>query len=199
MTVEPLRLSFRRQLREQALQAAHALTVERGWAQVRMGEVAARTGVSRPTLYKEFGDKQGLGEALILGETERFLTGIAGVLEQHATDIAAGILAAVEFVLSEAEASPLLRGILTSARAGDDDLLPLLTTRSAPVLTAATQTLVSWFGSQFPELDSDDLADSADALARLAVSHLVLPAEDRSRTARRLTRVALRCLQLDLP
>lgn len=199
MTVEPLRLTFRRQVREQALGAAHGLTVDKGWSQVRMGEVAALTGVSRPTLYKEFGDKQGLGEALILRETERFLTGIGEVLERHASDIAAGILTAVEYVLAEADASPLLRGILTSARAGDDGLLPLLTTRSAPVLTAATQTLVSWFGSQFPELDSDDLADSADALARLAVSHLVLPAEDRSRTARRLTRVALRCLQLDLP
>ncbi len=198
MTVEPLRLAFRRQVREQALLEAHALVVDRGWAQVRMGEVAARTGVSRPTLYKEFGDKQGLGEALILRETERFLTGIGEVLERHPTDIAAGVLAAVEYVLSEADASPLLRGILTSARAGDDDLLPLLTTRSAPVLTAATQTLVVWFCAHFPELDLEDLADSADALARLTVSHLVLPAEDRTRTARRLTRVALRCLGLDL-
>ena len=78
------------------------------------------------------------GEALILRETARFLTGMTEVLEQHSTDIAAGILAAVEYVLAEAEASPLLRGILTSARAGDDELLPLLTTRSAPVLGAAT-------------------------------------------------------------
>lgn len=198
VTVEPLRLTFRRQLREQALQAAHALTVDRGWAQVRMGEVAAQTGVSRPTLYKEFGDKQGLGEALILRETARFLTGMTEVLEQHSTDIAAGILAAVEYVLAEAEASPLLRGILTSARAGDDELLPLLTTRSAPVLGAATETLVSWFRDHLPELDPEDLIDSADALARLAVSHLVLPADDRAGTARRLTRVALRCLGLDL-
>lgn len=199
MTVEPLRLTFRRQLREQALEAAHALVVDRGWSQVRMGEVAAQTGVSRPTLYKEFGDKQGLGEALILRETERFLTGMADLLEQYPTDIAVGISAAVEYVLAEADASPLLRGILTSARAGDDDLLPLLTTRSAPVLAAATATLVGWFGDHFPTLDPEDLADSADALARLAVSHLVLPAEDRTRTAQRLTRVALRCLRLDVP
>lgn len=198
MTVEPLRLTFRRQVREQALFAAHGLTVDRGWSQVRMGEVAALTGVSRPTLYKEFGDKRGLGEALILRETERFLTGIAQALEEHPTDIAAGILAAVEYVLAEADASPLLRGILTSARAGDNELLPLLTTRSAPILSAATDTLVAWFRGHF-ELDAEELADSADALARLVVSHLVLPADDRTGTARRLTRVALRCLRLDLP
>ena len=198
VTVEPLRLSFRRQVREQALQSAHALTVDKGWTQVRMSEVAAQTGVSRPTLYKEFGDKQGLGEALILRETERFLTGIAQALEQHPTDIAAGILAAVEYMLAEADASPLLRGILTSARAGDNEALPLLTTRSAPILSAATDTLVSWVRGHFPELDAEDLADSADALARLAVSHLVLPTDDHPATARRLARVALRCLRLDL-
>jgi AcrR family transcriptional regulator len=199
MTVEPLRLSFRRQVREQALQVAHALTVDKGWSQVRMSEVAAQTGVSRPTLYKEFGDKQGLGEALILVETERFLTGIGHALEQHSDDIAAGILAAVEYMLDEADASSLLRGILTSARAGDNEALPLLTTRSAPILSAATDTLLTWFRLHLPELDVEDLADSADALARLAVSHLVLPADDHAATARRLTRVALRCLHLDPP
>lgn len=199
MTVEPLRLTFRRQVREHALQAAHALTVDKGWSQVRMSEVAAQTGVSRPTLYKEFGDKQGLGEALIMRETERFLTGIADALDRQRHDVAAGILAAVEYVLSEADASPLLRGILTSARDGDNEALPLLTTRSAPVLSAATDTLVAWFRGHFPELDADDVADAADALARLAVSHIVLPADDRHVTARRLARTALRCLQLDLP
>lgn len=199
MTVEPLRLTFRRQVREQSLQVAHRLTVDKGWPQVRMSEVAARAGVSRPTLYKEFGDKQGLGEALILRETDRFLTGIAAALEQHPDDIGAGILSGVEYMLEEADASPLLRGILTSARAGDNEALPLLTTRSAPILSAATGTLVAWFHAHFPGLDDEDVADSADALARLAVSHLVLPAEDAAATARRLARIALRCLRLDLP
>lgn len=199
MTVEPLRLTFRRQVREQALQAAHALTVDRGWSQVRMSEVAARTGVSRPTLYKEFGDKQGLGEALIMRETERFLTGIAHALDEHPDDVAAGVLAAIGYMLAEADASPLLRGVLTSARDGDTEALPLLTTRSAPILTAATETLVSWFRGHVPDLDPEDAADSADTLARLAVSHLVLPAADREGTSRRLTRIALRCLRLDPP
>ena len=197
MTAEPLRLTFRRHVRDHALDAARTLTVERGWARVRMGDVAALTGVSRPTLYKEFGDKQGLGEALIMAETERFLVGISRTLDAHPEDAAGGITAAVEHVFAEADASPLLCAILTSARDADNELLPLLTTRSAPVLDAATRTLVAWFDEHFPQLEPQDLADGVDALVRLVVSHLVLPVDDHATTARRLTRIALRTLRLD--
>lgn len=197
MAAQPLRLTFRRQVRDHALDAARTLTVDKGWARVRMGEVAALTGVSRPTLYKEFGDKQGLGEALIMSETERFLVGISATLAAHPQDAAGGIAAAVEHVLAEADASPLLCAILTSARDADNELLPLLTTRSAPVLEAATRTLIAWFDEHFPQLDPQDLADAVDALVRLTVSHLVLPVDDRSATVRRLTRIALRTMRLD--
>ena len=47
-----------------------------------MGRVAELTGVSRPTLYKEFGDKQGLADALALGETERFVAGVVRELDE---------------------------------------------------------------------------------------------------------------------
>lgn len=197
MTAEPLRMTFRRQVREHALRATQTMTVEKGWPRVRLSEVATAIGVSRPTLYKEFGDKRGLGEALILQETERFLLGVAGVLEQHPGDAARGIAAAVDYTLAEAEASPLLHSILTAARAGDDDVLPMLTTRSKPVLDAATRTLAAWFAEHFPELDQADVDDGAEALVRLTVSHLVLPTGDRASTAQRLARIALRCLRLD--
>jgi AcrR family transcriptional regulator len=135
-----------------ALAVTHQLTVDHGRDWVRLSEVAALTGVSRPTLYKEFGDKQGLGQALVLRETERFLVGVAAQLERHPQDLTAGIRAAVSFTLIEAEASPLLRAVLTSAR-GDDTLLPALTTRSAPVLEAATTMLGAWLGEQLPGLN----------------------------------------------
>ena len=55
MTGESLRAEFRRQVRERVLEAAYAHTVERGWDRVRVGEIAVESGVSRPTLYREFG------------------------------------------------------------------------------------------------------------------------------------------------
>ena len=68
-----MRMSFRRHLRDEVLRAARELTIEKGWERVRMSEVAELVGVSRPTLYKEFTDKQGLGDALVVSEGQLFL------------------------------------------------------------------------------------------------------------------------------
>jgi AcrR family transcriptional regulator len=195
MPAEPLRVAFRRQLREQALEQAYALTVEQGWDRVRMGQVATATGVSRPTLYKEFGDKQGLGEALVRGETERFLVGVQQALD-GAPDVPQAVVAAVRYALGEAERSPLLRAVLTSTRGDDAGLLPLLTTRSAPLLEAAGGVLSGWLSRALPDHDERDVVEAADALARLVVSHLVQPAGTPDEIAERLARGALRVLQL---
>ena len=195
VTAEPLRVAFRRQVREQALEAASALAVEHGWDRVRMGQVALATGVSRPTLYKEFGDKQGLGEALVRTETERFLVGVALVLEA-ADSVETGVREAVRFALTEADGSPLLHAVLTSTRADDVGLLPLLTTRSAPLLEAASAVMTAFLHTRLPAHDERDVVEAADALVRLVVSHLVQPDGPPRATAERLARVALRVLRL---
>ena len=78
-------------------------------------EVAVASGVSRPTLYREFGTKDGVGEALVAREADRFFSGIAEQLEQH-DDPPEGVRAAVRFTLDEAGGNPLLRAILTGSR-----------------------------------------------------------------------------------
>ncbi|MCE5290473.1 MAG: TetR family transcriptional regulator [Nocardiaceae bacterium] len=185
-------------MREEVLRAARKLTIEKGWDRVRMSEVAELVGVSRPTLYKEFTDKQGLGDALVVAEGKRFLEGIHAVLAEHTGDVGAGITAAVEFTLKEAEASPLLKAVLTSnqSTSGREEatgVLPLLST-SASLLELSSAVLVTWFGEHFTDLDSDDVEEVADVLVRLTVSHLVLPAADVGTTGRRISRAALRYL-----
>jgi hypothetical protein len=86
----------------------------------------------------------------------------------------------------------VLHAILTQS----SSLLPLLTTRSSPVLQAATAVLVTWFAEHVPDLDGDIAQEGVDALVRLVVSHLVLPADDPSRTADRLARLAVKYLEL---
>ena len=75
-----LRESYRAQVRERTIEVAYSEAVDKGWDKVRVGQVATRVGVSRALLYKEFGDKHGLGEALVLHESERFLVGVQQVL-----------------------------------------------------------------------------------------------------------------------
>src|SRR6195952_4464822 len=45
---------------EQTLLAAHALFAERGYAAVKMDEIAASVGVTKPLLYNYFGNKEQL-------------------------------------------------------------------------------------------------------------------------------------------
>lgn len=196
MSVEPLRQTYRRQVHDQALEAAQAMLVDRGWDQVRFGDVAVAIGVSRPTLYAAFGNKDGLAEALVRRETDRFLTGVSAVMDEHAAAPVAAVTAAVAFTLEEAARSPLLHAILTQTRGASDSLLPLLTTRSSPILQASTAVLVGWFGEHVPELDATIAYEGVDALVRLVVSHLVSPAEDVGQTPGRLARLAVRYLEL---
>ncbi|MEZ0580248.1 TetR/AcrR family transcriptional regulator [Nocardioides sp. MH1] len=202
--VTPLRESYRAHLRQRVLEAAYVETVEKGWDKVRVGHIATSIGAPRAMIYKEFGDKQGLGEALVLHEAERFLAGIKNVLTEFPVDAAGGIQASVRYTLAEAEKSPLLRAVLVSHRdsaldSGTFDtpsgMLPLITT-SKRLLDVASDTLATWLHGQFPELDSVDVQDATDALVRLAVSHLALPGADAETTGRRISEVAFRYLGL---
>ena len=193
MTVEPLRAAFRREVRHRALAAAAQQALEHGWDRVRMGAVAAEVGVSRPTLYKEFGDKDGLGRALVEEETQRFLTGVRATLDQSAGDLPGAVRAAVLFTLDEAARSPLLRAVLTSTRDDAAGLLPLLTTRSAPLIDSARRVVVAWL-AEHVDADLRDVEEAADAAVRLVISHLVAPAGASAQTADHLTRVVLRYL-----
>ncbi|GAB2910293.1 TetR/AcrR family transcriptional regulator [Rhodococcus aerolatus] len=176
VTVEPLRASYRRQVREQALGVALDLTLTHGWDGVRMGRVAELTGVSRPTLYKEFGDKQGLADALALAETERFVAGVVRELEETPGDPTAVLRSALEHCLAAVRDSPLLHDMLSGA--GSSGLLPQLTTRSAPTFALADGALTPWLRAHFPAATPERVAAAVDTVVRLVISHVVLARPD---------------------
>jgi AcrR family transcriptional regulator len=182
-------------LRDRVLDVATELVADGGWAQVRMGDVSARVGISRQTLYNEFGSKPALAEALVARETERFLAGVERELAAH-DDLAEAIAAAVEFTLRAAAGNPLLRAILTATRGGAEELLPLLTTRSAPILSASTELLLGYARDRWPDLGppDDELELIAESMVRLTVSHIVLPTGPPERTAAQLRLLVERLL-----
>src|SRR5690606_11304926 len=69
--------------RESLLDAAYAALARRPWSAVRMVDVAAAAGVSRQTLYNEFGSKDGLARALVRRETDGYLPGVDRALTRH--------------------------------------------------------------------------------------------------------------------
>lgn len=68
--------------RSRILEAAHALFGEHGSADVTMAEVAERAGLSRATVFNQFGSKHGLVE----GVTEGVYQGYEAILENALAD-----------------------------------------------------------------------------------------------------------------
>jgi AcrR family transcriptional regulator len=163
-------------LRERLLAAAAELTCDRGWDSVTMGQVAARAGVSRQSVYNELGGKPALAEALIIQQTDKFLAGVAEQLAAHRGDVLAAFTAAAEYTLRTAADDPLLKAILASAHGEANDLLPMLTTRPQPVLARAVDAVLGQLRRDFATpLPDSQLVDAVDALVRLTLSHLVQP------------------------
>jgi AcrR family transcriptional regulator len=179
--------AVRQLLRDRLLDAGRDELRERTWAQVTMAEIATAAGVSRQTLYNEFGSRDEFGQALVIREASRFLDAVEEALEENAHDPLVALTAALEQFLTIAEHDPFVRLLL-----GDDGtggMLPLLTTQSRPVLEWASGRLVQAIGAHWPRVAEDDLQDLADTLVRLAISHVAAPREPAAQTARTIARL----------
>jgi TetR/AcrR family transcriptional regulator, mexJK operon transcriptional repressor len=65
------------------VRTARELFMQRGYAGVSVGEVAAAAGITKPTLYYHFGDKEGLYAAVISSMLEEVGAAIRAVTEQQ--------------------------------------------------------------------------------------------------------------------
>lgn len=162
--------------RDALLDAAYDAMVSGGWAQVRMADVAATAGLSRQTLYNEFGTKDGLAQALTLREVERFIEGTETALEEaQVHGPVAAITAAVAYTLREASGNPLLKATVADDSSG---LLPFLTTRAQPVVDAARQSVRGYLVEHWPALPLAHIDEVTDTVVRLTISFIVLPPDD---------------------
>ncbi|MET8579455.1 TetR/AcrR family transcriptional regulator [Streptomyces collinus] len=98
--------------RESLLDAAYTALARRPWSAVRMVDVAAAAGVSRQTLYNEFGSKEGLARALVRREADGYLAGVERALAAH-TDPRDRLTATAEWMASAARDNALVRAMLT--------------------------------------------------------------------------------------
>lgn len=167
--------------RDLVLDAAGELMRTRAWADVTMTDVAVAAGVSRQTLYNEFGDRQGLAQAYVLREGERFITAVVAAIAAREGDPRGALEAAFLTFLEAAGDHPVIRAIASGP--GGDELLELVTTQGAPVVTFATEGLAEILVNGWPRLRARDARRLADVLVRLAISHAALPAASAAETA----------------
>lgn len=173
-------------LREALLDAAADLLPDRGHAGLRMADVAAKAGVSRQTVYNEFGNKAALTQAVALRTASEFLDGIRQRFEA-ADGLLAGIHHAVVYTIEHARENRLVAAAL-GTEAGED-LLPLLTSRGEPILTAAADLAAEQYREFEPGLSAEAAALLAETVVRLSLSHLVLSTHSATEAADAVTAV----------
>lgn len=160
--------------RERILEAAFNAVCLHGLGRLSLEDVAREAELSRQTVYRYFGSKQALVEAVVLREEEQFIARILAATEEHA-DVRPALEAAITAALRAARQHPLLDRLLaTEAEA----LLPLLMTGNGPVLPAARTALEALFARRLPHLSPQAAWRVADATTRLFISYAINPPED---------------------
>jgi len=104
--------AVRQLLRDRLLDAGREELRGRAWAQVTMADIAAAGGVSRQTLYNEFGTRDEFGQALVIRESSRLLDAVEQTIAEHADDPIAALTAALECFLTIATSDPFVRLLL---------------------------------------------------------------------------------------
>ena len=171
----------RRLLRDTLLDAMRELMAEREWGQVSMAEVARAAGVSRQTLYKEFGTRQEFAQAFVLREADRFLGEVEAAVLGHRDDPEKALTAGLTVFLRAATDDPFVRTITSGV--GAEELLALLTVQGQPLFVHATERLTSVLLEGWPGVRERDARQLADVVVRLAVSYATAPAGPPDRTA----------------
>lgn len=181
--------------RESLLDAAYTALARRPWSAVRMVDVAAAAGVSRQTLYNEFGSKDGLARALVRREADGYLAGVDRALTGH-SDPRDRLTATAEWTTASARENTLVRAMLTGcwgerlpapglpavtsgsavpAQRRADGPLPSPADFVALVRDRAVAVLA---GPGVPRSDTADLARSCELVIRLALSCVTAPPAD---------------------
>ncbi|MGA4851205.1 TetR/AcrR family transcriptional regulator [Streptomyces sp. G5(2025)] len=178
--------------RESLLDAACTALARRPWPGVRMVDVAAVAGVSRQTLYNEFGSKEGLARALLRRETDGYLHGVDRALAQE-REPAERLAAVAAWTVGAARANTLVRAALTgcwserlpapSRVTGSTASVPAQrradagVPSSAELLGLVRDRAVAALGGRGRARDPE-LALACESAVRLALSYVVAPARD---------------------
>jgi AcrR family transcriptional regulator len=178
----PYAVAARQLLRDTLFDAARDALQQRAWADVTMADIARAAGVSRQTLYKEFGTRDEFSAAFVIREGERFLDAVEQAVREHLDDPAAAVTAALELFLTTAGEDALVRILLSDD--GTGGMLPLVTTRSMPVVAWASARLTATMRDGWPQASEHDAQLLAETLVRLAISYVTVPKGEPAATAK---------------
>lgn len=162
-------------LRDSVLDAMRDLLLTRDWSAITLSDVARAAGISRQTIYNEFGSRQGLAQGYALRLTDRLVDTVKGALDANIGNIYGSLLEGFRAFFAESAADPLVISLLTGV--AKPDLLQLITTDSAPILTRASSRLSTAFTQTWLATSDDDAGVLSRAIVRLCLSYVAMPPE----------------------
>ncbi|MBI2700564.1 MAG: TetR/AcrR family transcriptional regulator [Mycobacterium sp.] len=170
-------------MREGVLDAMQRLLVERKWSTITMADVAKEAGISRGTLYNEFGTRRGLARSYALRLTDSIITGMESAVETHPGDGYGTLRSAFSEFFARADSDPLVCALRTED--APNDLLRMITVESQFIVDYAAEHLAAIFERSWVRANAIDANVLGQTIARAALSFLALPpigADDAAKT-----------------
>jgi AcrR family transcriptional regulator len=172
-------------LRESLLDAASELMQDSPWTEISMAAIASRAGVSRQTLYNEFGSRDVFAQAFALRVADDFLSEIEGAFAEAAADPKLALEVGFRRFLELASSDAMVRQIVVRDP-GADELLALFTSRGGPVVELGRERLSAKMLEIWPEGDPAAARALAEGVVRLGISHAGLPVAEPDEAARQV-------------
>jgi AcrR family transcriptional regulator len=177
----PYAVAARELLRNTLLDAAGQELASREWADITMSDIARTAGVSRQTLYNEFGSRADFAQMLVLREAGRFIDAVQSTVAANVEHPRAALRETFELFLTVAAENPLVSAIVSGEGAGE--LIALFTTRGETLVGMATERLTGVLRAGWPTVDAHHAQLLGETLVRLAISYAALPRGTARETA----------------
>ncbi|MGB3353232.1 MAG: TetR family transcriptional regulator [Mycobacterium sp.] len=174
-------------LRDSILDGMREMLLARDWSSITLSDVARAAGISRQTIYNEFGSRHGLAQGYALRLADRLVDQIHSAINDNVGDVYAAFLQGFRDFFTESSADPLVISLLTGT--SKPDLLQIITTDSAPIISRCSTRLTETFMSSWVRASDEDAGVLAMAIVRLAMSYVSMPPEADHDVARDLARL----------
>ena len=132
-----------------------------------MADIARAAGVSRQTLYKEFGSRRSSPRCSSCARPIASCSP-SRTLSPPTSTIPSALAAAFEVFLEGAAENPLVHTIVPGD--GAEELLTLFTTQGPPLVELATERLTAVMLANWPVAQRQDAELLSECLVRLAIS-----------------------------
>lgn len=162
-------------LRDSVLDAVREELLANDWSAITLADVARTAGVSRQTIYNEFGSRHGLAQGYALRLADRLVDSVSVAIDGHTGQVYEAFLDGFRSFFLDSAADPLVVSLLSGTAKAD--LLAIITTDSGPIITHCSQRLTAVFTDSWVKPSRADAGVLARAIVRLALSYVSMPPE----------------------